>query len=222
MNRTHVGLQTRSAVTSTGRRQLLKTVGLLGASMSGLHGCATVVSSPTQSSAAIDPTGAWVLLPLANLSETAQAGLRTEALIEVALRHLGLPSLARYPSSLVQDSILEPSERKNIEQAMQWAREQGLRYGVTGSVSEWRYKLGIEGEPAVGLGLQLVDLRSGQTVWNAAGARTGWSREALSAVAQRLVMHLLSPLAPTIRLVQRDSGGGKALPSFSVAESMRR
>jgi hypothetical protein len=77
------------------------------------------------------------------------------------------------------------------EEAQKWAREQGIRYGLTGVVQEWRYKVGIDGEPAVGVTLQVLDLSTGQIIWSASGAKSGWSREALSAVAHKLLYQLL-------------------------------
>jgi hypothetical protein len=51
----------------------------------------------------------------------------------------------------------------------------------------------VDGEPAVGVALSVVDVSSGRTVWSGVGARSGWSRDALSAVAQRLLKSLLEP-----------------------------
>jgi hypothetical protein len=83
-----------------------------------------------------------------------------------------------------------------------WARGAGVRYALTGSVDEWRYKVGVDGEPAAGVTLQLVDVASGDVLWAAAGGATGWSREALSAVAQKLMRRLLAPIMPA----QRQAG----------------
>ena len=72
---------------------------------------------------------------------------------------------------------------------------QGLvqeRHALVGAVDEWRYKVGVDGEPAVGLALQVLDLQSGNVVWSAVGARSGWSRESLAGVAQKLVRDLLA------------------------------
>jgi hypothetical protein len=63
---------------------------------------------------------------------------------------------------------------------------------VQGAVDEWRYKVGVDGEPAVGVALQVVDLQSGAVVWSAVGAKSGWSREALAAVAQKLIGELIA------------------------------
>ena len=48
-----------------------------------------------------------------------------------------------------------------------------------------------DGEPAVGLTLQIIDVASGDTLWSGTGGKSGWSREALAAVAQQLIRDLL-------------------------------
>lgn len=157
-----------------------------------LGACSTVAVQPPPS---VDRSVRWALLPLVNHTETPQAGLRAESIVESLLRHRGIADLRRYPAALSTDALFEPSERKGVDKAMEWARGENARYALTGSVDEWRYKVGVDGEPAVGFTLQLVDLRDGRVVWSATGGRTGWSREALSAVAQQLLARLVAPLA---------------------------
>ena len=77
------------------------------------------------------------------------------------------------------------------QEALDWARERQARYALTGTVDEWRYKVGVDGEPAAGVTLQIIDVASGETLWSGAGGKSGWSREALSAVAQKLIRDLL-------------------------------
>jgi hypothetical protein len=158
-----------------------------------LSGCSVVdrvrVATP-------DLNAKWALLPIANHTETPQAGLRSEAIIEAVLRTKGVKNLERYPSELSGDLLAEPGERKLAEQAIAWAKTREARYVITGSVDEWRYKVGVDGEPAVGLALLVTDLRSGGVVYSASGGKSGWSREALSAVAQKLVRELFAELAP--------------------------
>ena len=158
-----------------------------------LAACSTVDRVKT---APIEPGARWALLPIANHTETPQAGLRSEAIVETVLRSLGVREVERYPPQLSTELLLEPAERKLAEQALAWARAREARYAVSGSVEEWRYKAGVDGEPAVGLALTVTDLRSGAVVYSASGGKTGWSREALSAVAQKLVRELLADLAP--------------------------
>ena len=78
-----------------------------------------------------------------------------------------------------------------MAEATNWAKQQGVRYALTGNVDEWRYKVGIDGEPAVGITLQLLDVQSGAVVWSGVAAGTGWSRDGLSAVAQKLIKEML-------------------------------
>jgi hypothetical protein len=139
-----------------------------------------------------DKAAKWALLPIVNHTETAQAGLRAEAVTEALLRARGVKDLAVYPAALNKDTLFEPAERKLQDEALKWARGSGARYAVYGAVDEWRYKVGIDGEPAVGITLHVMDLSTGAVAWSGAGAKTGWSREALSAVAQKVIRDLLS------------------------------
>jgi polysaccharide biosynthesis protein PelC len=142
----------------------------------------------------VDKSASWALLPILNLTETPQAGLRAEAILESLIRAGGIKNLKRYPSSLNTESIFDPVERKAQEQALVWAKGEKVRFAISGTVDEWRYKVGVDGEPAVGLTLQIQDLSTGAVVWTAAGSKSGWSREALSAVAQKLIAQLTAPL----------------------------
>ena len=156
-----------------------------------LASCA--VMDQNHNSKPLERDAKWALLPVVNHTDVPQAGLRAEALVEVLLRARGVANLRSYPPALNQDSLFEPAERKVVIDAMNWAREQGVRYAVTGTVEEWHYKVGVDGEPAVGMTLHIVDLKDGdRVVWSSAGSKSGWSRDALSAVAQELIRKMLS------------------------------
>jgi polysaccharide biosynthesis protein PelC len=151
--------------------------------------CSTLEHSPAVS---LDRKATWVILPVSNHSDTPQAGLRLESLLENQLRSQGVDAVQRYPAEIGADLLLDPREIKAQEQARQWARTRGARYGITGAVNEWRYKVGVDGEPAVGVTLQIISIEDGKVLYSASGARTGWSREALSAVAQKLTREMLT------------------------------
>ena len=78
-----------------------------------------------------------------------------------------------------------------IEEAMVWARQQKYDFALTGSVEEWRYKVGVDGEPAVGIAVSIIDVPTGETLWSGVGAKAGWSRDSLAAVAQQLMRKLI-------------------------------
>ena len=153
-------------------------------------GCATTDNSAQ--GPVIDGSAKWVMLPVLNHTDVPQAGLRAEAITEGLVRAHGVSDLTRYPAVLNQDTLFEPSERKIMIEAEKWARIQKARYAIYGAVDEWRYKVGIDGEPAVGVALHIIDLESNQVVWTGVGGKSGWSREALSAVAQKLIRQLLA------------------------------
>ncbi len=167
-----------------------------------LGACATTIQS-TANGPVLDADAKWALLPLANNTETPQAALSAESMLEHLLRRRGVQNLQMYPANLSRDSLFEPTERKVSEEALAWARTQGIRYAVGGSVEEWRYKVGLDGEPAVGVTLKVVDLSNGQTVWSASGAKSGWSREALSAAAQKVLADLTEKLSLTGTPIRR-------------------
>lgn len=153
-------------------------------------GCATTDSGGFGE--AIDRNAKWVMLPVLNHTEVPQAGLRAEAITEGLLRSHGVVDLTRYPATLNQDTLFEPAERKIMIEAEKWARTQGARYAIYGAVDEWRYKVGIDGEPAVGVALHIMDLQNNSVVWTGVGGKSGWSRESLSGVAQKLIRQLLA------------------------------
>ncbi len=152
-------------------------------------GCA---ATDTGGSTAIERNAKWVMLPVLNHTEVPQAGLRAEAITEGLLRAHGIGNLTRYPATMNADTLLQPSERTVMDEADKWARAQGARYAIYGAVDEWRYKVGIDGEPAVGVALHILDLQSNAVIWTGVGGKSGWSRESLSGVAQKLIRQLLA------------------------------
>ncbi|HEX5360141.1 MAG TPA: hypothetical protein VFW49_03495 [Fluviicoccus sp.] len=154
-----------------------------------LTGCAT--SAPAVSGAPVNADGRWILLPSINNSETPQAGGRLDSITASLLHTHGVSDLGNYPASQSGDNLFENADRRGQEAALAWAMKQDARYAVAGTVEEWRYKVGIDGAPAVGVTLSIIRLDNGKVIWTGSGARTGSSREAVSGVAQALVYSLL-------------------------------
>lgn len=134
--------------------------------------------------------GRWVMLPIVNQSSTPQAGQRAEAIAATLLRADGV-TLVEYPSADENDEFPVLEEGRRLSRASQWARRGGYRYGVTGTVSEWRYKSGLDGEPAVGLTLKIIDLENDAVLWSATGARSGWGRESLAGTGHKVIAGLI-------------------------------
>jgi hypothetical protein len=156
----------------------------------GATGCASTVVR-IHTSARLDARARWVILPVANYAEAAQAGERVEALLDTVLRIEGVHSLDRYPAIKDDEAHLLIGERGRYEESLAWARANHYDYAVSGSVEEWRYKSGNDAEPAVGLTVTVMDLSNNETLWSGSGARVGRGVDNASGVALVLVSSLL-------------------------------
>lgn len=179
----------------TSLQRVAQIIGLAGALLV-LASCSTVQVGKAPS---LERSAKWAILPFVNQTETPQAGLRAESITENLLRADGIASMKKYPSAMNTETLFEPADRKQFDAALAWARAENIKYGVAGTVDEWRYKVGIDGEPAAGVTLQLIDVQSGDVMWAASGGSTGWSRESLSGVAQKLIGKLLRPIVAAAR-----------------------
>jgi len=148
-------------------------------------------SMSTTNSATADIGARWAILPINNLSNTAQADLQAQNLIETRLRKRGVATVDTYtPTTQVSlRSLLDPAT--DLKNSLEWAKQNNYRYGLTGSINEWHYKAGTDREPAVGVSLKLVEIASGDVVWQANAARTGWGYASLPAVADKVIREML-------------------------------
>lgn len=154
-----------------------------------LVGCSTTDRSQAPM---LERGASWAVLPFENHTETPMAGNRAEAIAAAVLHSRVNGGIHRFSaSSTGGDTLFAAAPPAAGDAALAWAKEKGAAYALTGAVDEWRYKVGVDGEPAVGVALRIVDVNSGATVWSGAGGKSGWSREALSSVGQKLIRNLL-------------------------------
>ena len=155
-----------------------------------LSGCMT--HQPRESETVVSFRSTWLMLPLINYSQTPMAGERGEAILETRLHAAGVKNLTIYPAEIPDDGLPLLNERLRYDNALAWARQQQAEYAITGTIEEWRYKSGLDGEPAVGLSLKIIKLPEEHVVWSGSAARAGWSRESLAATAQVVINELIS------------------------------
>ncbi len=194
-----------------------------------LSACKSVTSTPT---VVADSGQRWALLPIENLSATPLAGARASNMVETQLRRRGVTLLANYADSAAnaeQDLATLLNSRAEMERARQWARSNGYRYAVTGSVNEWHYKTGTDKEPAVGLNLKVIDLPTGLVIWQGTGSRTGWGYSNLARIGEKVANDLVSKIsiqrqsvASTPSLAAALPGTISAGPAPSVPSSAQR
>lgn len=157
-----------------------------------LAGCSSVMD--VKAGSALSPQARWALLPFGDYGETPQAGERAEVLASTLMRVRWNIDLQRYPVTKESATLVDLDERQRYEKALQWAREQGFQYGLAGSVAEWRYRSGSEGEAAVGLSLKVVNIQTGRPEWLATGARSGMGTETVSGAAERLIRNMFNQM----------------------------
>ncbi len=136
----------------------------------------------------------WVLLPFGDFGETPQAGERAEELTSSLMRVRLNLDLERYPVTKESTALVDLDERQRYDKALQWARDQGFVYGVAGSVQEWRYRNGSEGEAAVGISLRVINIRTGKPEWVATGSRSGFGAQTVSGVAEQLLSKMIDQI----------------------------
>lgn len=120
------------------------------------------------------------LFRLNNYTDTPRAGMRASNLIEGILLAKGYRVISH-----LDDKV--PSMKKARKQA----KEDDAKYFIYGGVSEWRYKTGIDGEPAVSLQVGLYKSKNANLVWSATGSDSDWGNASIGTTAQDLLTQMM-------------------------------
>ncbi|MBK3332337.1 hypothetical protein GWK41_04555 [Persephonella atlantica] len=134
----------------------------------------------------IDNRRTFVVIPFYNNTEMPLAGLRVASIVEGVFASKGY-RIADIDLKIPQRDL----SRQEIRSLITELKKSKADYVVTGEVNEWRYKTGIDGEPAVSLTLKVISIKSGKTVWIGTGSRSGWGHESLGVTTQKLINELI-------------------------------
>ena len=170
----------------------MKRLLLLFAGLLALTACTTLHQGVRESAA---PDTVWTVLPFINNTETPFAAERAEAISTALLYARGIQQVAVMPVEPSAEAE-PPVDRglKRRQDGVAWAKKQQIRYALQGTVTEWRYKVGLDGEPVAGFTLQLIDLQNDKVIWTGSSGKSSWSREAVSAVAQQVLEKLIATI----------------------------
>ncbi len=154
-----------------------------------LAGCASQYSAESPQ---LSKANTLYIMPFANQSNMPMAQAQAEQLVASAFAEQGI-KVRVYPKAQIGDlqASLEPKQR--LKEAQAWLVQQPAGYVLSGSVQEWQYKYGLDGEPAVGLTLTLAT-NSGDELWRGSASTSGWGRESLSHVALDAIDDLIDQL----------------------------
>ncbi len=120
------------------------------------------------------------LFRLNNYTDTPRAGMRAANIIE------GILLAKEYKLS---NHFFKKTP--SLKKARKISKKDGSKYFMYGGVSEWRYKTGIDGEPAVSLQLSLYKTKNGKLVWSATGADSNWGNSSIGTTAQKLIIDMM-------------------------------
>lgn len=141
----------------------------------GLFGCSSteiITSSPMP----IAQQGQNItLFVLDNYTTSPQAGARAANIIEGILIARGYNVITAFEKN-----------ESDVSQQLKIAKKNNSRYLLNGGVSEWRYKTGIDGEPAISVQLKLIDVTSKNVIWNSVASGNDWGNASIGTTAQNL------------------------------------
>ena len=143
-----------------------------------LLGCSQSHISTSASMPSASQTEKVAVYALKNYTDTPRAGMRASNIAEGILLSKGYR---------VSSRINDASSAKSLQAKIADARKYNNDYIFVGGISEWRYKTGIDGEPAISLQFKLIDVRTKRVVWSAMGSDSSWGNASIGTVAQELI-----------------------------------
>ncbi|MGD9107695.1 MAG: penicillin-binding protein activator LpoB [Gammaproteobacteria bacterium] len=157
-----------------------------------LVSCATTTITGSQKIPLVHVGVNWGVIPMVNNTQTPQAGEKAATITAGILRATNIRKVIIYKQRVSCSKILAcPQQQPSMYKVRTWARMNHIRYVMMGTVNEWRYKVGLDGEPAVSVDLNLIDMRTGKIIWNAVGSKVGGSRGSLGVIAHQLIAEML-------------------------------
>lgn len=145
-----------------------------------IAGCSSVYNVQT-ADVKVDRTETIAIVPFENHTQTPDAGKQASKIVEGVARSEGFKITYAavkidHNDALTLDKSLLPA---------------AARYLLVGEVNEWRYKTGIDGEPAVSMMVKIYDLQTDEIIWSAIGAKSGWGFDSVGVIAQKVAEELI-------------------------------
>jgi len=145
-------------------------------------GCASRVDSgPRNPSLAL--SGTVLVAPFRNATDDDHAGQAFADLIATELSARGLKVVVLPPKPANDLGETPPYTDSDLAQA---ARKHGASGIVRGTAIELRYKTDLDGDPAAGVYVEILDPSAKLSVWHASATRTGLIYSSTAGTAQKV------------------------------------
>lgn len=155
-----------------------------------VSGCAHVVT--TGSSTGENLTiGRLLLPPFVNATDDEHASRAITEMTGSALVQAGIPLYQTEDLVIrtAQDTAQGPDGRY-----AEIARSVGATHLLIGTVHEYRYKTDLDGDPAVGITMRIVQASTGETVWQGTSGNVGYAFASVTSAGQKAVNRLVSEI----------------------------
>lgn len=130
--------------------------------------------------------GQVLLAPYANATDDDHAARALTEITSAALSREGLYIVPGKPDLTTQ--------RIDKAATLHEAREQNIDHVVFGTVMEFRYKTDLDGDPAVGISIEIVDSHTGRSLWRGSASNVGIGFSSLTSTAQEVVEDLVEKI----------------------------
>jgi hypothetical protein len=160
-----------------------------------LTGCATSVYEGSERGLSTSGSMKILMPPFYNATDDEHASRALTELTGTALLERGVP-LYQTEEILVRSGEEQAAGEEG--RYAELAGQIGATHLLIGTVHEYRYKTDLDGDPAVGITLRLVDAGTGRTVWQGSSANVGYAFASLTSTSHRAVRELVEriPLQP--------------------------
>lgn len=137
-------------------------------------------------------TADWAVLPFVNHSKATSITTQVERILMVNLPSRGIEEARLYPESEVTTASKSLQAAHRYQNGMQWAKQNDISFALAGEIFEWYYD--DSGRPHVSMGLTVIDIRSGEVIWDVNGASEGLQGDDLFDISRGLISDLLQSL----------------------------
>jgi len=120
------------------------------------------------------------LFELNNYTDIPDAGMRAANILGGVLQSHGYYVIIHHHNANI-----------SLQEAQKIAKNANSPYFIFGGVSEWRYKTGIDGDPAVSLRFTIYSTDNLKMIWSATGSKTNTGYYSLGTTAQELINNML-------------------------------
>ena len=140
--------------------------------------------------------------PFVNATDDEHAGRALTEMMGSALVEAGIPL---YQTEDLYNQPAATEEGATPPTRAELARSVNATHILVGTVHEYRYKTDLDGDPAVGITMRLVDAETGETVWQGSSGNVGYAFASLTSAAQKAVRTLVRDIPVSGNRMQDDS-----------------